>query len=137
MKSVWVVMESCQKCFILREEINRIIGKILILSIYIVKCISAVHLGKQLIVPPMNMIRKLIIGKDAGKSKQRWQIFIISSNRYYPWKRKLLSQQGGKKLLSWYFEPFIQWKLCSMDIYFCITHDLGIKPTEIKYDVFN
>ena len=84
MKSVWVVMESCQKCFILREEISRITGKILILSIFIVESISAVHSGNQLIAPPVNMIRKLIIGKDAGKSKQRWQIFIISSNRYYP-----------------------------------------------------
>ena len=72
MKSVWVVKESCQKHFILREEISRITGKILILSIFIVESISAVHSGNQLIAPPVNMIRKLIIGRDAGKSKQRW-----------------------------------------------------------------
>lgn len=72
MRSVWVVTESCQKCFILREEISRITGEILILSIFIVESISAVHSGNQLIAPPVNMIGKLIIGRDAGKTKQRW-----------------------------------------------------------------
>lgn len=127
-KFVWVVMESCQKCFILREEINRIIGKIWFINIYCRMYISS-SLGQTTDSTTYEHDQKTHNWKGCRKNQSKGGKYSwhYSSNRYYPWKRKPLIQQWGKKLLSWYFEPFIQWKLCTMDIYFCITHDLGIK----------
>lgn len=71
------------KHFILREERSRITGKILILTIFIVETVISGSLVQTLIAPPINMVRKLIIGRDAGKAKQRGQIFLICSNSGY------------------------------------------------------